>query len=179
MVLVSLIMGLGITVLLDGAVNVLRADTKIRPGLIHGLWVLILLLQHVSVWLVRWRASSNPEWTGFEVLFFLLIPVLLFALARLAFPGQSREVNLTSYFMENRLPFFGLQALMVIGYVFGPMVYFEGGTQADQLGLSNLWFLALILWFGLLAWSSNRRFHLASAVFVLLVWSYSFRVITL
>ena len=103
MVLVSIIMGLGITTLLDGTVNALRADTLTKPGLIHGFWVLFLLLFHIATWLLRWRAADRPQWTGPEVVAFLFAPIVLFALASLVFPRETREVDLNTYFIENRI----------------------------------------------------------------------------
>ncbi len=64
MVIVSIIMGLGITTLLRGAVNAIRADTDSTPGLLHSLWVVALLFQHVALWSLRWSGERREEWPG-------------------------------------------------------------------------------------------------------------------
>ena len=156
-------MGLGITTLLDGAVTALRTDTPTKPGLIHSLWVVSLVFLHVTTWLFRWRAGGRPSWTFGDVLMFLYLPVMLYALARLAFPTQGREVNLTTYLLENRRTFFGVLSLVYIGMSIGPRLFFEGG-RADP-AFDPLWILTVVPFLWLLAWTSNKKVHLALAVF--------------
>lgn len=162
MVVVSIIMGLGITALLDGTVSALRTDTPARPGLIHMLWVVNLLLWHVQVWLTRWHALDRTEWTRFEVLAFLYLPVVLFALAKVAFPSQGQEVRLTDYLLENRVAFFGLLALLTVGLALGPGIFFEGGVVPGY-GYDPRLTLTGLPVCGLLAWTSNRRIHVVFA----------------
>ena len=170
MVLVSIIMGLGITTLLSGTVNALRADTLTKPGLIHGLWVLALLLYHIGTWLLRWRVADRPQWTGPEVVAFLFAPIVLFALASLVFPRETREVDLNTYFIENRRPFFGLLAVFIVAITVGPFVFYDAealgaaaGVELDSIGAALSVLLAVSIC-GLLAWSSNAKLHLAFAV---------------
>ena len=156
----------GITTLLEGTVNALRPDTATRPGFVHAAWVFFLLYNHVWIWLARWRASSRPEWTVLAVLSFLFVPIVLFALAKLVFPPEGREVHLTTYFREIHRPFFSLLALMTVAMAIGPLFFFEGGVALE--GISSLWTLLGLPVFGLLAWSPNRRLHLAAAILFLL-----------
>ena len=175
MVLVSIIMGLGITTLLSGTVNALRADTLTKPGLIHGLWVLFLLLFHIATWLLRWRAADRPQWTGPEVVAFLVAPIVLFALASLVFPRETREVDLNTYFIENRRLFFGLLAFLYVAVFVGPFVFYDVeafgaaiGVEIDATGAA-LRVLIPVSICGLLAWSSNAKLHLAFAVISLVL----------
>ncbi len=170
MVLVSIIMGLGITTLLSGTVDTLRADTLTKPGLLHGLWVLYLLLLHIGTWLLRWRVADRPQWTGPEVVAFLFAPIVLFALASLVFPRETREVDLNTYFIENRRPFFGLLAVFSVAVLVGPFVFYDveafgaaAGVELDATGTA-LSILVVVSISGLLAWSSNAKLHLALAV---------------
>ena len=159
MVLVSVIMGLGITAILDGTVSALRADTPTKPGLIHGLWVLALFLFSVQLWLLRWRVSTRPGWTLLEVLAFLYVPIVLFALAKLIFPAKGREVQLTTYLLENRRAFFGLWAALYVGFAFYPILFSEGAVTDASATYDPRIMLTFIPLFGLLAWSSNRKLH--------------------
>ena len=175
MVLVSIIMGLGITTLLSGAVNTLRADTLTKPGLIQGLWVLFLLLIHIGTWLLRWRVADRPQWTGPEVVAFLFAPIVLFALASLVFPRETREVDLNTYFIENRRPFFGLLASLAVAVLVGPFVFYDIdafgtviGAEIDATGAALRVLIAVSIC-GLLAWSSNAKLHLTFAVISLIL----------
>jgi hypothetical protein len=170
MVLVSIIIGLGITTLLSGSVNAFRADSPTRPGLVHSLWVLYLLNSHVATWLIRWNAAGRIEWAGLEVLAFLILPILLFASAKLIFPSESYASDLTTYFLENRRPFFSLIWLIVVASSFGPYLFFNVAEIAAELGgpaslvsttISVLVALVVCL---VLAWFPNRKLHLAFAI---------------
>ena len=165
MVLVSVIMGFGITTILDGAISALRADTPWRPGLIHSLWVGALFLFTIHLWLLRWRVSGRAEWTQAEVLAFLYVPVVLFALAKMAFPAKSREVDLTTYLLDNRRVFFGLWIMLYLGLAFGPTVFYEGGAVYADEPFDPRLVLTVTPVLALLAWSTNRKLHLVFAVF--------------
>jgi hypothetical protein len=169
MVLVSVIMGLGITTILDGTITALRADTPWKPGLIHSLWVLTLFLFTIHLWLLRWQVSSRPAWTQAEILAFLYVPVVLFALAKMAFPAKSGEVDLTAYLLDNRRAFFGLWAMLYLGMAFGPAVFYEAGAVYADDPFDPRLVLVVIPALALLAWSTNRRLHQAFSVFWVLL----------
>ena len=167
MVIVSIILGLGITTLLRGAVNAVRVETETTPGLLHSLWVLALLLQHVALWSLRWSGERREEWPAGVLLFFLLLPILWYAQAELLFPRAGRKVDLTEYLLDNRRPFFGLACLGFISAGIGPFVFYDGvdpftGVAAQALGQSL--FYALLASVSLiLALSRNKRLHLTVA----------------
>jgi hypothetical protein len=100
-------------------------------------------------------------------LFFLFIPIVLFALAKLVFPPEGREVHLTTYFYEIRRPFFSLLALVCVAAAIGPLFFFEGQVAIE--GISSLATLIGVPGCGLLAWSSNRKLHLACVIPLLLL----------
>jgi len=176
MVLVSIIMGLGITTLLSGAISALRADTPTKPGLIHSIWVTNLLVSHIGVWLLRRQAAGRVEWGGLEVAAFMVTPIILFAMAKLVFPPEGREADLNAYFIDNRKPFFGLFAVLGLATAIGQFLFLGAGEGALDVVtpfyavVYSLVFVALSL---LLGWSSNKRLHLffalLSLVFVLLM----------
>ena len=163
MVIVSIIMGLGITTLLRGAVNAIRADTDLTPGLLHGLWVVAVLFQHVALWSLRWSGERREEWPGGVLLFFLLIPIIYYAQAELLFPRVGRQVNLTEYFLENRRSFFGLASLGFIAAAVGPFVFYEGVDPVSGGAAQGLAYVLLASVSLILAFSRNERFHLAAA----------------
>jgi hypothetical protein len=131
MVIVSIIVGLGITTLLRGAVNTVRADTEMTPGLLHGLWVVLVLYQHVALWSLRWSGERREEWPTDVLLGFLLIPIFFYAQAELLFPLAGRKVNLTEDFLSNRRLFFSLAILSFAAAAIGSFVFYDG---ADPFG---------------------------------------------
>ncbi len=172
MVIVSIILGLGITTLLRGTVNVLRAGSEMTPGLLHGLWVALLLLFHVGLWSIRWNAEPRTEWPFGVLLVFLFAPITLYALAELVFPPPGRPVDLTEHFLDNRRSFFGLLTLTSLATIFGPFVFYGGPAEIfPGAGSPGYWAgqLALVLLWAFLAFSRNKRVHLGAAAIALIV----------
>lgn len=164
MVLVSIIMGLGITTLLRGVVRSLRPDTTTTPGLVHAIWVVWIFIMHVGTWSGRWAIADRPMWTFWDLLSFLLVPILLFGLAELAFPLGDAHTNLTDYFHEIRARFFPVAAMLTMAIAWSNISLF--GNPLDHfvnlvVGVAGVVFLVL-------AWVPNRRAHLGGAVLILL-----------
>ena len=171
MVIVSIIMGLGITTLLRGAVNAVRAETEVKPGLLHSLWVVLVLFQHVAVWSIRWSGERREEWPAEVLLVFLLIPIFLYAQAELLFPPTGRKVNLTEYFLSNRRPFFSLAILSLAAAAIAPFVFYDG---VDPFGGGTVAVIPYVIPSAvslILVFSGNERLHLACAATFLVLFA--------
>ena len=164
MVLVSIIMGLGIATLLRGVVRSLRPDTTTTPGLVHAIWVVWVFVMHVGTWGGRWQIADRPVWTFWDLLSFLLVPLLLFVLAELAFPLGDAQTNLTDYFHQIRGRFFSVAVMLTIAISWGNISLF--GNPLDHF--VNLVAATAGAVFLVLAWVPHRRAHLAGAVLILL-----------
>ena len=144
MVLVSIIMGIGVTTLLRGTIDLFRADADTRPSAVHLLWVLNLLLLHIVVWIIRWRAGGQAGWSFGEILLFLFVPIILFASAEWVFPPAGREVDLSTYFYDNRRVFFLLQGVLSLAMAIGPTLFF-GGTGSSFTDFGSLFALPFVV----------------------------------
>ncbi len=98
-----------------------------------------------------------------------------FALASLVFPRETGEVDLNTYFIENRRPFFGLLAFLCVAVLVGPFVFYDPeaigaviGAELNATGAALRVLIAVSIC-GLLAWSSNAKLHLAFAVISLVL----------
>lgn len=161
MVFVAIIMGIGVTTLLRGTVDLFRASTASRPGPVHLLWILNLFLMHVVVWVNRWRAAGQGSWSYREILIFLFVPIVLFASTEWLFPPAGRDVDLATYFYDSRKVFFVLQGLVAAGMSLGPaLTYGASGSALIDYGP-----LIGVPWSAVLAVSENRRVHLVGALF--------------
>ena len=60
MVLVSIVLALGVTQLLQGASEFVRSSRGYLP---HSLWVLALLVIHVQLWWAMWDLHDRASWT--------------------------------------------------------------------------------------------------------------------
>ena len=174
MVIVSIIVGLGITTLLKGAVNAIRTDTELAPGLLHGLWVVLVLLQHVALWSLRWSGQRREDWPAEVLLVYLLIPIFFYAQAELLFPPAGRKVNLTKYFLSNRRPFFSLAILSYVAAAIGPFVFYDGVDPVSGGAVTVIPYAIASAVSLILVFSGNERLHLACAATFLVLMATNF-----
>ncbi|THD60955.1 hypothetical protein [Phenylobacterium sp.] len=106
-VLLSIVLGLGITQLLSAFARWLELRREIKPYAPSALWAGFLLLVHVQTWWAMFALRGVRDWNFLEFTVVLLQPILLFLLASLALPGpQSTERDMRAHFFAHRLWFF-------------------------------------------------------------------------
>lgn len=108
-VLISIILGLGITQLLLGFARWLerRGSFGAYPPAIA--WAAFLLLVHVQTWWSMYGLRHHADWNFLQFAVVLLQPIVMFLLAVLIFPSAGAvERDLRANFLEQRPWFFGL-----------------------------------------------------------------------
>lgn len=153
MVLVSIVLALGVTQLLQGASELVRSSRR-YPG--HTFWVLALLLVHVQLWWAMWDLHDRASWTFLTFLYLLLGPILLFFATNLLLPRTASEtLDWASHFFAVRRWFlvsmtgivvWGIFVTWLVGDV--PLSHPYRVTQAGRL-------LFFVVGFA----SENRRLH--------------------
>jgi hypothetical protein len=115
-VLISIILGLGITQLLSGFGRWIEQRAAFRAYGPAIAWAAILLVTHIQTWWTMFSMRSHVGWTFLQFGVVLLQPITLFLLSALVLPGaNSRELDLRSNYFAQRRWFFGLLlALLVI-----------------------------------------------------------------
>lgn len=115
-VLISIVLGLGITQLLLGFSRWLEHRRTFKPYGPAIAWAGFLLLVHVQTWWAMYGLRLYADWNFLQFSVVLLQPILLFLLAVLVFPGPSAaEHDLRRNFFAQRPWFFGLfVALLVV-----------------------------------------------------------------
>jgi hypothetical protein len=111
LVIVSILLGLGITELLAGFVRILRGE--LVAGKLHSLWMFIVFQLQVQLAWGLWGLRSRPEWRYPEFLLLLLAPVILYLTAAVIFPSSGSDESLDHHLVRRRRPFF----LLLTGYV--------------------------------------------------------------
>ena len=114
-VLISIILGLGITQLLTGFGRWIEQRKEFRPFLPAMIWAGILLLIHVQTWWSMFGLRFVTHWTFLRFGVVLLQPATLYLLAMLVLPSSSvHSLDLrTNYFAQRRW-FFGLLAFLLL-----------------------------------------------------------------
>jgi hypothetical protein len=111
-VLISVVMGLGITHLLVGINKIIQYRNYIQIYWVQVIWSINILVYILVIWWGFFWWSSLEEWTFYQFLFVTLYAIILFLLATMLFPRKiSRDFNFKENFLRNRGWFFGMQIL--------------------------------------------------------------------
>jgi len=115
-VLISIILGLGMTQLLSGLGRLLHERHQVRVYWPTLVWVVLLLVIHVQTWWAMFGLSALRAWTFAAFLVVLLQPILLYLLAALVLPGDRSEsaTDLRANYYAQSSWFFGLAVLVLM-----------------------------------------------------------------
>ena len=108
-VLISIILGLGITELLSGFGRWVENRVSIPAYAPTIVWVATLLVIHVQTWWSMYGLRHHLDWTFLQFAVVLLQPITLFLMARAVVPSATAAVlDLKSNYFSQRRWFFGL-----------------------------------------------------------------------
>jgi len=107
-VLISIILGLGITQIMSGIADLIHQWEKVKLYWPHMLWVLLVFVLHVQEWWLIWELKEVTTWRLPFFLFEILYPINLFILARILFPAQGNEetIDLKNFYFKSYRKFF-------------------------------------------------------------------------
>jgi hypothetical protein len=112
-VLVSIIVGLGLSHLLTGAARLIQMRRRVRGYAPTYLWIGILLVVQIQIWWAAYEDRDEVRWTFFGFFSFLILPIVAALLSYLLVPdleGEHHELDLRASFLENAAWFHGLLA---------------------------------------------------------------------
>lgn len=165
-VLMSIILGLGITQIMSGVADLIHQWDKVKLYWPHLLWIVFVFLLHVQQWWLTWELRVVTTWRLPFFLFEILYPINLFILARILFPsiGGDESTDLKKFYFENyRKLFFIVIVLSALSAIENILIYGLG---------SEAWLVNIALFLGLLIVVlkkfSAERLHQAIAVLLLL-----------
>jgi hypothetical protein len=114
-VLISIILGLGITQLLTGVGRWIEQRSVLRGYSPAMIWAGILLLVHVQTWWSMFGLRFVTEWTFVRFAVVLLQPIVLYLLATIVLPTERGPVlDLRVNYRDQRRWFFGLLAFLLV-----------------------------------------------------------------
>src|SRR5687768_12309249 len=99
-VLISIILGLGITLVLTGIAELIRRWNTVKIFWPHFIWIGLVFVLHIHEWWVTYELKSITVWSLPTFLFVVLYPIVLFILANILFPTKwkKEQVNLREYY---------------------------------------------------------------------------------
>lgn len=153
MVVVSIIIGIAISELMMGVVEILRAKAFNRLYWIHTAWVLQVFVLTVVHWATRWGLRSYEGWDYATLSITLLPTVVLLLAAGLLFPKE--PVQLRDYYFDQRSTLFSILVILMVLYSVEAWVLFDMplGNRGDRFRL------LVVLMYTPLAFSKNPRTH--------------------
>src|SRR5260221_4591987 len=106
-VLISIVLGLGITNLLGGMATLLSRRADVRMYWPLPIWLVTLFLMHVQTWWTMFGLRRVGHWTFAEFLIVLMQPVLLYLMTALVQPGRApaAALDLKAAFLADPRPF--------------------------------------------------------------------------
>jgi hypothetical protein len=133
-VLISIVLGLGITQILVGVANLIKQYDRVTLYWPHLIWVIFILLLHIQEWWVTYELKYFTPWRLPIFLFIMLYPINLFVLAKLLFPDkpQSGLKNFREFYFSNYKKIFSLLIVSgVLSVIYN--LFILGLPFADQL----------------------------------------------
>ena len=115
-VLISIILGLAITQLLQGARALVIARRRVRVFGPSVQWVGLLLLLAVQSWWAMFGLQYHRDWTFIAFGIVLLQVILLYMLASLVLPDfpPYTSIDLRAHYFEHVVWFYGLAVLLLV-----------------------------------------------------------------
>lgn len=170
-VLISLILGLGITQLLNGVADMVAQFSKTKFSTAHTIFIVVIFLVFIQDWWYTYQYSKQIDvWSLPIVLSLLSFPIVLFLLARFLFPtgSRSQETDMKAYFEENWRWLYGL-FMVTIGISIIQNIYISGYTLVGQIPLFVYisWYIVFIV-----LNIKNMKYHNIFMILQLLLWIY-------
>ena len=147
-VLLSIVLGLGLTQLLTGVGRLVQVRGRVRPYWPPLVWVGLLLLIHVQSWWAMFELRTHQGWTFLQFLVVLLTPICLYLMAALALPdvaeatADGRVLDLRAHYYAQTRWFYGAAAGVIAASTLRPVV-FDGVLPLDADRELQFAFLAL------------------------------------
>jgi hypothetical protein len=110
-VVISIIVGLGITTLLKGFAQFVQHPKRAKASILHLGWAASLLLWIIHFWWWEFRLAMVQQWTFAIYFFVILYAILFYFLSTLLFPSDLKDyTGYEDYFLSRRRWFFGFLA---------------------------------------------------------------------
>jgi hypothetical protein len=165
-VLVSIIYGLGITLILTGVAELIRRWKTIIPFAPYFIWIALVFVLHVYEWWEHYTLRLISSWSLPLFLFIILYPILLFILANLLFPTKwsKKGIDFKEFYFATYSKFFLWTILLAVIAII-QNVFLEGYEIQEQF----VQIIVVIVFSSLLIWRTmNVVIHTLVALLMLL-----------
>ncbi|CAA9346613.1 MAG: hypothetical protein AVDCRST_MAG68-3952 [uncultured Gemmatimonadetes bacterium] len=162
-VLISIVLGLGLTHLLASLHRLIQARGRVRLYWLPLLWTALIFVSLIEWWWAAFGLRQETVWNFFYFLFILLSPVSLYLAAAFVLPDveTGESYDLREYYYDSRFWFFLFLSLSPALDAVRRGV--QAGSVTDFGAASNAVAAVLV---GSLALTRNERYHMGVTLFV-------------
>src|SRR6202453_4730117 len=159
-VVISIIVGLCITTLLNGFARFVQHPRRAKVSILHLGWAASLLLWVIHFWWWEFRLALVPQWTFAIYFFIILYAILFYSLCTFLFPSDLQDYSgYEEYFISRRKWFFGFLAATQVADIIDTNL--KGTVYLHSLGIEYPIRIAVSLIVCAVAmFTSNRRIQL-------------------
>lgn len=168
-VLLSIILGLSVTQLLQGLSGIIQNRSRVR---IYGpavTWTVLLLLIDAQAWWAMFGLRLRPSWTFLDFIVVLLETIFLYLLAALVLPSFNTEgpIDLRENYFGHSRWFFGSFIAVLIVSLLKDVVL----GHALPAGLNLAFHIIAICGSLIAALTRSDRFHRSYAIFSVILFT--------
>ena len=158
-VLLSIILGLAITQVLQGFRGLMLARTRLHTYWPCLSWAVLLLLLDVQAWWAMYDLRFHHDWSfvGFVAVLAQTVPLYLMAGLVLPDIGIEGQVDLRTHYYANHRWFFAILGLMLITSIAKQVVLFGKLPAPLDLGVQMIFLVVTVI----AAWTSREWYHKA------------------
>ena len=133
-VVVSILVGFGLTHLLRGLAGIVQHPRKASVYWVHLVWAWFMFFYLITYWWWEFRLEKIPNWTLPLYGFVIVYGVLLYLLCALLFPDDVSDYNgFRGYFYSRRGWFFGVLAALWVVDFFETLI--KGADRLQAFGI--------------------------------------------
>lgn len=149
MVLLSIIVGLGVTELLSNVAKRIQNRAQVRGYWVHSALALLVALALMQQWWEAWDQRNVETWTFPILLLMLGGPVGLYIISHLLFPRGEGAVDLKAHYFEHSRTIFLIAAATVFfATIYRPLSFGHSVIDPDNaislFGVTGFFVLAFV-----------------------------------
>ncbi|QLC22974.1 hypothetical protein HFP51_12730 [Parasphingopyxis sp. CP4] len=146
MVLLSLIVGLGVTDLLSNVARQLKDRESWKFSWLQSLLVVFVFVALLQQWWESWGLQSIEHWNFGSMLWMLAGPIGLYIAAHLLYPKAAEDVDLETHYFDNSKAFWLIAAaVVVVATLFRPISFGMPLLDFDNLASIVLFGSCMVL----------------------------------
>lgn len=146
MVLLSIIVGLGVTELLTNVARQVKSRSRIKFYWLHSFLVALVFIALLQQWWESWDQRFVEEWSFPTLLLMLGGPIGLYIISHLLFPQDIDETDFEEFYYEgSRITYLIGAATVVLATVYRPLSFGDGLIDSDNAASIIIFVLFLIL----------------------------------